>query len=147
MVKTGRRRRAGVVVVLSVAGLLTLLALVLVAGAYRNDSLISSDRGTADAEVVSVSWRRTVVRFETEDGVVHIPKDGVLYSDGLVVGHRLLVEYDRGNPELVRVAGRSAALSLLPGGTTVLFTWLAAAPVLWLLRRGPQQAAGAARSL
>lgn len=135
MVKTGRRRRVGVVVVLSVAGLLTLLALVLVAGAYRNDSLISSDRGTADAEVVSVSWRRTVVRFETEDGVVHIPKDGVLYPDGLVVGQRLLVEYDRGNPELVRVAGRSAALSLLPGGTTVLFTWLAAAPVLWLLRR------------
>jgi len=121
--------------VLGVAGLLTLLVLVLLLAAYRNDAAIDSHLGTANAEVLWVGWDRTIVRFETPDGAVHISQDGVLYPDGLTEGQLVHVEYDVTDPNLVRVAGRSFTLAFLPVGTTLAITWLAAAPLLWWLRR------------
>lgn len=120
---------------LGVAGLLTLLVLVLLLAAYRNDAAIDSNLGTANAEVLSVGWDRTIVRFETPDGAVHISQDGVLYPDGLTEGQLVHVEYDVTDPNLVRVAGRSFTLAFLPVGTTIAITWLVAAPLLWWLRR------------
>lgn len=121
---------------LGVAGLITLLMLVLVLAAYRNDNAIESNLGAANAEVLSVAWDRTIVRFETADGALHISQDGVLYPEGLVEGQLVHVEYDASNPDLVRVAGRTFTLSLLPTGTTVAITWLVAAPLArWLRRR------------
>lgn len=121
--------------VLGVAGLVTLLMLVLVLAAYRNDNAIESNLGAANAEVLSVGWDRTIVRFETADGAVHISQDGVLYPEGLVEGQLVHVEYDVTNPDLVRVAGRTFTLSLLPAGVTIAVTWLVAGPLLWWLRR------------
>ncbi|MGH3431680.1 MAG: DUF3592 domain-containing protein, partial [Thermocrispum sp.] len=127
------RKRQRVIrwVVLGVAALITLTAVVLVISAYRNDAAIQANRFAANAEVLSVDWARTTVRFEGPDGRVHISQDGVLYPGGLVQGQRLLVEFDGTNPNLVRVAGRTATLSLLPSGSTVVLTWLVAGPLLW----------------
>lgn len=132
---TGRRWRIARWVVLAAACTATLLGVVLVIAAYRNDAAIDAARGTANAEVTSVDWARTIVRFETPDGRVHISQDGVLYPGGLSEGQQLLVDYDATNPNLVRVAGRSAVLSLLPVGSTVLVIWLVAGPLLWWLYR------------
>ncbi|MGH3948861.1 MAG: DUF3592 domain-containing protein, partial [Pseudonocardiaceae bacterium] len=106
-------------VVLGVACLITLLAVALVLAAYRNDRAITSSVGEANAEVVSVGWDRTIVRFQTPDGVVHLPPNGVLYPAGLSEGQLVRIEYASTNPELARVAGRTALLTLLPLGTTV----------------------------
>lgn len=122
-------------VVLAVAGAITLLAVVVLIAAYRNDGAIDAAKGSANAEVLSVGPARTIVRFESPDGIVHISQDGVLYPGDLWVGQQLLVEYDATNPNLVRVAGRSADLSLLPLGTTVLITWGIAGTLLWWLSR------------
>lgn len=130
---------------LGVAGLLTLLVLVLLLAAYRNDAAIDSNRGTANAEVLWVGWDRTIVRFETPDGAVHISQDGVLYPDGLTEGQLVHVEYDVTDPNLVRVAGRSFTLAFLPVGTTIAITWLVAAPLLWWLRRHRESAVVASR--
>lgn len=132
---TGRRWWIARWVVLAAACTATLLGVVLVIAAYRNDAAIDAARGTANAEVISVDWARTIVRFETPDGRVHISQDGVLYPSELSEGQQLLVDYDATNPNLVRVAGRSADLSLLPVGSTVLVVWLVCGPLLWWLRR------------
>lgn len=136
-----RRARIALRVVLVLASLVTFLAASLVVAAHRNDRAITGSMGEANAEVVSVGWDRTIVRYQTPDGVIRLPRNGVLYPDGLVEGMLVRVQYATGDPELVRVAGRSAVLTLLPAGTTVLFTWLAAGPLVWWLRR--RAAAGA----
>lgn len=118
----------------AVAGLVTVLCVGLLLAAIRDDSAITGHLGTANAEVDSVAFDRTIIRFETPDGIVHIPANGVLYPAGLATGDLVRVEYDTANPELARVAGRTATLTLLPLGTTVLVTWLVAGGLLWLLR-------------
>ena len=59
----------------------------------------------------------------------------MLYPEGLEAGQLVRVEYNTEDPELARVAGRSASLTLLPLGTTILFTWLVAGPAWWFSRR------------
>lgn len=119
---------------LTVALLMTLLCVGLLLAAIRNDRAITDHRGVANAQVDSVSFDRTIIRYETPDGIVHIPADGVLYPGGLSTGDLVRIEYDTTNPELARVAGRTAMLTLLPLGTTVLVTWLVAGGLLWWLR-------------
>lgn len=137
--QTSTRRRILPWVVLAVATLVTLMSVVLVVAAYRNDAAIEGAKVQANAEVLSVDWARTTVRFEAPDGRVHISQDGVLYPGGLVERQQLLVEYDANNPNLVRVAGRTANLSLLPAGTTVVIAWAVAGPLWWWLRRRTPQ--------
>jgi hypothetical protein len=93
--------------------------------------------------VDSVSWDRTIIRYATPDGIVHIPANGVLYPSGLAAGDLVRIEYDTANPELTRVAGRTAMLTLLPLGTTVLVTWLVASALLWWIRYRSRRSAGA----
>lgn len=119
---------------LGVAVLITVLCAGLLLAAVRNDEAIAGHLGVATAQVDSVTWDRTIIRFETPDGVVHIPANGVLYPGGLVAGDLVRVEYDITNPELARVAGRTATLTLLPLGTTVLVTWVIAGGLLWWIR-------------
>lgn len=133
--RRARLWRIAVWLVLGVAVAVTVLAAVVVIGAFRNDATIAASGGLANAEVLSIGWDRTIVRFETAGGVVHVSQDGVLYPAGLHEGQVIAVEYDVENPNLVRVADRTATLSLLPASTTVLFTWLVAGPLLWWLRR------------
>lgn len=119
---------------LGAAALITVLCVGLLLAAIRNDGAVTSHLGAANAEVDSVSWDRTIIRFETPDGIVHIPANGVLYPGGLHAGDLVRVEYDMANPDLARVAGRTATLTLLPLGTTTLVTWAVAVGLLWSIR-------------
>ncbi len=120
---------------LALGGVITFLAVVLVVAALVEDVSIEGNIGYADAEVVSDDFSRTLVRFYTPDGAEHIPQTGVLYPAGLKVGDVVEVEYRQDNPEVVRVAGRDAIVTLLPAGLTVLGVWAVLVPAVWWLRR------------
>jgi hypothetical protein len=120
---------------LAFGAILTFLGVVLVVAAWTEDISIDGDLGKVNAEVVSDDFSRTLIRFYTPDGAEHIPQVGVLYPSGLTVGDVVQVEYDRENPELVRVAGRGAVVTLLPVGGTLLVVWAVLIPAVWWLRR------------
>ncbi|KAA2264811.1 hypothetical protein F0L68_06950 [Solihabitans fulvus] len=123
--------------VLGIVGcVVTALALLLLVACWRDDSAIESHLGKATAQVISVGLNRTLVRYETPDGAVHIPNVGVMYPAGLHEGDHVSVEYDSTLPdERVRVAGRTVSLAFLPVGTAVLGLWIVLAPLVWWLRR------------
>lgn len=127
-----RRVRRGVLV--AAIGI-SILAVLLVLAAWRNDHTIESDRGVATAEVLSAGSLRSAISFVTPDGVTHNPELGVLYPTNLTVGQRIDVEYARSDPDLVRVSGRDASVAVIPAGSLIVVTWLIAGPVLWYLRR------------
>jgi hypothetical protein len=135
-VRRARTRRIATWVLLSIGALITGLGVLLVVAAWTEDAKIDAHTGYANARVISVSFQRTLIKYQTPDGAEHIPQVGVLYPEGLAEGETVRVEYDQGNPELVRVAGRGASLTLLPVGTTVLATWVVLVPaVFWVRRR------------
>ncbi|KQU61177.1 hypothetical protein ASG84_01155 [Rhodococcus sp. Leaf278] len=138
--RTLRRSR---LIVLVVATAISVLAVLLVVGAWRNDVTIDSDKGTATAEVLSAGKLRSAVSFITPDGVTHNPALGVLYPTNLVAGQRIEVEYYKAEPDdvelLVRVAGRDATVAIVPAGSVIVVTWLIAGPVLFWLRRKETQ--------
>ncbi|WP_243753875.1 DUF3592 domain-containing protein [Labedaea rhizosphaerae] len=131
---SGKGRRIATWVLLAVASVLTLLCLLLFIGGMRNDIAIGSHIGYANAEVVSTSFGRTVVRFNTPDGAVHSPPDGILYPKGLVPGQIVRVEYDQRNPELARVAGRSITSAWFPLTLIIVVAWGVVIGVLHWLR-------------
>jgi len=116
--------------VLIVAGLITLQSLLLVAGAVRNDFAIKHNMGVAEAEVLSASPRRSTIEFVTPDRVTYRPELGVLYPSELAQGMRIYVEYDKRNPNLVRVQHRNAKLAIIPAGSIAVVGWLIAAAAL-----------------
>ncbi|WP_344685923.1 DUF3592 domain-containing protein [Saccharopolyspora taberi] len=121
--------------VLALALLLSGLCVSIVIGCFINDRTIAESRGQAVAEVLDASLTRTVVRFSDAEGRVYIPPAGVLYPSGLQQGQLVRVEYDSRNPDLVRVMGRTAVLSLLPVGGTLAGIWVVLLPTYLLLRR------------
>jgi hypothetical protein len=127
-----RRFRIGILVV---AIGVSVLAVILVLGAWRNDRTIEADMGTATAEVLSAGSLRSAISFVTPDGANHNPELGVLYPTNLTVGQRIEVEYSKSDPDLVRVAGRSASVALIPAGSVIVVTWLLAGPAVWYLRK------------
>ncbi|OLT83077.1 hypothetical protein AWB96_07535 [Mycobacteroides chelonae] len=124
---------------LILAGLMTLQSLLLVAGAWRNDKAIERDMGVALAEVLSAGPRRSTIEFVTPERVTYRPELGVLYPSELSPGMRIYVEYDKSNPDLVRVQGRNASLSIVPAGSIIVVVWAVAGTVLlglaWMRRR------------
>lgn len=120
---------------LALAGVITFLCVVLVVAAWTEDISIDDNMAVADAEVVSNEFARTLVRFYTPDGAEHIPQTGVLYPSGLKVGDVVKVEYSQDDPDLVRVAGRGAVVTLLPVGLTLVGVWAVIVPTVWWLRR------------
>jgi hypothetical protein len=116
--------------VLIVASLVTLQSLLLVAGAVRNDFAIKHNMGVAEAEVLSASQRRSTIEFVTPDRVTYRPELGVLYPSELAQGMRIYVEYDKRNPNLVRVQHRNAKLAIIPAGSIAVIGWLIAAAAL-----------------
>lgn len=116
--------------VLIVAGLVTLQSVLLVAGAWRNDLSIQRDMGVAQAEVLSAGPRRSTIEFVTPDRVTYRPELGVLYPSELSTGMRIYVEYDKKNPNLVRVQHRDARLAIIPAGSIAVIGWLVAAAAL-----------------
>ena len=145
---TGQRKllRWAKTVVWILLGIVTLQSILLVAGAWRNDRQIERHMGTAEAEVLSAGPRRSTVEFVTPDRITYRPELGVLYPSELATGMRIYVEYDRNNPNLVRVKGRNASLAIIPAGSTAVFGWLAGGAMLAglvrLENRLPREPAG-----
>lgn len=116
-------------------GIVTLQSVLLVAGAWRNDRQIERHLGVAEAEVLSAGPRRSTIEFVTPDRVTYRPELGVLYPSELATGMRIYVEYDKNNPNLVRVQNRNATLAIIPAGSTALAGWLVGAGMLAVLVR------------
>ena len=125
--RTFRRIRIGIVIA---ACLVTLQSLLLVLGAWRNDRQIERNMGVAAAEVLSAGPRRSTIEFVTPDRVTYRPELGVLYPSELDTGMRIYVEYDKNNPDLVRVQHRNAALAIIPAGSIAVVGWLVAGAAL-----------------
>lgn len=125
--KVMRRIKFGIVVA---ACLVTLQSVLLVAGAWRNDRQIERHMGVAQAEVLSAGPRRSTIEFVTPDRITYRPELGVLYPSELSDGMRIYVEYDRNNPNLVRVQHRNAALAIIPAGSIAVVGWLIATGLL-----------------
>jgi hypothetical protein len=121
-------------IVIGIAVLATVLGLLALAGAAVNDRSISANPGFAQAEVLEGStFSRTVVRFTAASGETVVPEHGVFYPSALEVGQSVAVEYDLANPELARVAGRSALDQALPLAGGVALVWAVLGPIaLWL---------------
>ncbi|MFE3446582.1 DUF3592 domain-containing protein [Nocardia sp. NPDC059180] len=127
-----RRVRIGV---LTAATVVTVLVGLLVLAAWRNDYLITSDMGRTTGEVLSAGRLRSAVMYVTPDGVTHNPKVGILYPTNLTAGEHINVEYNRADPDLVRVAGRDVRVAIPPALSVIAVTWALALPTLWILRR------------
>jgi hypothetical protein len=121
------------IAVLIAAGLVTVQSVFLLAGAWRNDLSIQRNMGVAQAEVLSAGPRRSTIEFVTPDRVTYRPELGVLYPSELATGMRIYVEYDKLNPNLVRVQHRNAALAIIPAGSIAVIGWLVAIAVLFAL--------------
>ncbi|MDM4138763.1 MULTISPECIES: DUF3592 domain-containing protein [Mycobacterium] len=118
------------IAVLIVIGLVTLQSLLLVAGAWRDDLAITHNMGVAQAEVLSAGPRRSTIEFVTPERVTYRPELGVLYPSHLATGMRIYVEYNKNDPNLVRVQHRNAGLAIIPAGSIAVVGWLAAAAIL-----------------
>ncbi|WP_374022994.1 hypothetical protein [Mycobacterium sp. HNNTM2301] len=118
------------VTVLIVTGLVTLQSILLVAGAWRDDLAIQHNMGVAQAEVLSAGPRRSTIEFVTPERVTYRPELGVLYPSHLATGMRIYVEYNKNDPNLVRVQHRNAGLAIIPAGSIAVVCWLAATALL-----------------
>ena len=85
--------------------------------------------GVAQAEVLNAGPRRSTIEFVTPDRVTYRPELGVLYPSELADGMRIYVEYDKNDPNLVRVQHRNASLAIIPAGSVAVVGWLVAAGV------------------
>jgi hypothetical protein len=122
-----RRIRIGIIIA---ACLVTLQSVLLVAGAWRDDRQIERHMGVAEANVLSAGPRRSTIEFVTPDRVTYRPELGVLYPSELDTGMRIYVEYDKNNPDLVRVQHRNASLAIIPAGSIAVVGWLVAGGAL-----------------
>ena len=122
-----RRIRIGIILA---ACLVTLQSVLLVFGAWRNDRQIERHMGVAEANVLSAGPRRSTIEFVTPDRVTYRPELGVLYPSELDTGMRIYVEYDKNDPDLVRVQHRNASLAIIPAGSIAVVGWLIAGAAL-----------------
>jgi hypothetical protein len=118
------------IAVLIVTALVSLQSVLLVAGAWRNDLAIQRNMGVAQAEVLSAGPLRSTIEFVTPERVTFRPELGVLYPSELATGMRIYVEYNKKDPNLVRVQHRNAGLAIIPAGSIAVVCWLGAAVVL-----------------
>ena len=118
------------IAVLIITGLVTLQSVLLVAGAWRDDLAIQHHMGVAEAEVLSAGPRRSTIEFVTPERITYRPELGVLYPSELSTGMRIYVEYNKRDPNLVRVQHRNAGLATIPAGSIAVVAWLAATVAL-----------------
>ena len=118
------------IAILIATGLVTLQSVLLVAGAWRNDIAIQHNMGVAQAEVLSAGPRRSTIEFVTPDRVTYRPELGVLYPSELSTGMRIYVEYNKRDPNLVRVQHRNAGLAIIPAGSIAVVAWMVASVAL-----------------
>lgn len=123
-------------IVIGFAVLLTVLGGLALVGAALDDAAIARNRAVATAEVLDgSSWSRTLVRFTAANGQTLVPDNGVAYPRGLEPGQTVAVEYDVTEPELVRVAGRSAADGILPMVAGLAGMWVVLGGIARAIRR------------
>ena len=119
-----------------VAVAITVMLIALGIGMRSNDSAISEHLGTATATVLSVSPLSTGIEFVDVAGTTIRPEGGVLYPGLLTLGQQFVVEYSTQDPQIARVAGRTAAVGNLQLGLTAAVTFIIAVPLIWwCLRR------------
>ncbi|QUR66307.1 DUF3592 domain-containing protein [Mycobacterium spongiae] len=118
------------ITILIVTCLVTLQSLLLVAGAWRNDLAIQHNMGVAQARVLSAGPRRSTIEFVTPERITYRPELGVLYPSELATGMRIYVEYNKNDPDLVRVQHRNAGLAIIPAGSIAVVAWLSATVAL-----------------
>lgn len=118
------------IAVLIVTGLVTLQSVLLVAGAWRDDLAIDHNMGVAQAEVLSAGPQRSTIEFVTPERITYRPELGVLYPSELSTGMRIYVEYNKNDPNLVRVQHRNAGLAIIPAGSIAVVGWLVGAVAL-----------------
>lgn len=117
------------------AGLLSGLIMLALAGAALDDAEIDAHTAHATAQVLAVSPLRTLVQFARPDGTMYRPEAGLAYPSGAQVRQLVRVEYDRADPDRVRIAGRSWRGVVAPASFGVLVLWVLVAPATWWLRR------------
>lgn len=121
--------------ILVLAGLISLMGILTLVAAHRDDARIDEHRAVAVAQVLPGSdFHRTLVSFSTANGELVFPERGVFYPRGLRPGQNVRVEYDATDPELVRVAGRDASVGTWPIVLLIMVTWAIALPVGFTLR-------------
>ncbi|GAA1868589.1 hypothetical protein GCM10009836_56350 [Pseudonocardia ailaonensis] len=132
-------------ILLGLAIVTTVLVALGFAGAVLDDVSISRNEAVATAEVLEGSTAaRTLIRFPTPNGELRVPERGVYYPRGLTPGTTVEVEYDRTEPDLVRVAGRTAFSGLLPSLGLAAAGWVVFGGASWGVRRR-RQASGSSR--
>lgn len=124
---------AVVVVVLTAA--VTVMCVALFIGMRANDAAIDANPGTATATVLYVSPLRTGIEFIDGAGATIRPPNGVLYPGLLTPGQRFQVDYSTVDPEIVRVAGRTASLGTLGIVFVLAGTYAVTGPAIWWCRR------------
>lgn len=134
----GRRRlswrwAARAIVLVTVA--ITVMMLALAIGMRLNDRAIDEHLGSATATVLSVSPLRTGIEFVDASGATVRPDGGVLYPGMLTVGQQFVVEYSTADPQIARVAGRTASVGTIMIAVTLGVTYLVAVPAVWWCRR------------
>ena len=129
----GWRWAARGVLLLAVA--VTVMVIALAIGMRSNDAAIDEHLGSATATVLSVSPLRTGIEFVDVTGATVRPDGGVLYPGLLSLGQQFVVEYSTQDPQIARVAGRTASVGTLMLALVTAVTWLIALPVVWWCRR------------
>jgi len=135
-----------------IAVAITVMMVALGVGMRSNDAAIDEHPGVATATVLSVSLLRTGIEFVDDTGATIRPGGGVLYPGLLSLGQQFVVEYSTTDPQIARVAGRTAAVGNIPIALTTGVSYLIAIPLFWWclrraklpllgLRRGPGHAA------
>ena len=114
---------------------ITVMMIALAIGMRSNDAAIDDHLGTATATVLSVSPLRTGVEFVDATGATVRPQGGVLYPGLLSLGQQFVVEYSTQDPQIARVAGRTASVGTIMILLTLAVTYLVAAPLIWWCRR------------
>lgn len=120
-----RRRLYQLIIVLYLCAVLGSVAMV--AGPMRNDAAIAKDPGRGIATVTGVTWLRTSVEYQDEDGRFHTPPYGLLYPSGLGEGQQVWVRYAKQNPDIVKVEGRGWTLAFIPAISVLAVSTLLAA--------------------
>ncbi len=119
-----------------IAVAITVMMLALGIGMRANDSAIDENFGSATATVLSVSPLRTGVEFVDGTGTTIRPEGGVLYPGLLNLGQQFVVEYSTKDPQIARVAGRTATVGTVMIVITLGVSYLIALPLIWwCLRR------------
>ncbi len=110
---------------------ITVMAIALFIGMRSNDAAIDEHLGSATATVLSVSPLRTGVEFVDVTGATVRPEGGVLYPGLLSFDQQFVVEYSTTDPQIARVAGRTASVGTLVLLTVTAVTWILCVPLCW----------------